>query len=78
MRSASSLPKIFGQRRSRPPATNAVTAVNSGGRVPSSSGERESQDEDESLDGDGWRCSDSLGRWCYVDGTIGFGWFSLL
>jgi len=55
-------------------ATNAGTAVTSGGRVPSSSSEKESQHEDESIDGHARRCGGSLGRWCYVDRTIGLGW----
>jgi hypothetical protein len=29
--------------------------------------------EDESIDGHGRCCSGSLGRWCYVDRTIGLG-----
>jgi Ca2+-dependent lipid-binding protein len=57
---------------------NAVTAVTSSGRVPSSSREKESQHEDESIDGHGRRCIGSLGRWCYVDRTIGLGWHPLL
>jgi hypothetical protein len=54
-------------------ATNAVTAVTSGGGVPPSSREKESQHDDERIDGHGRRCGGSLGRWCYVDRTIGLG-----
>jgi hypothetical protein len=46
----------------------------SGGGMPASSSEKESQHEDESIDGHGRWCSGSLGRWCYVDRTIGLGW----
>jgi hypothetical protein len=46
--------------------------------VPSSSREKESQHEDESIDGHGRCCSGSLGRGCYVDRTIGFSGYSLL
>jgi hypothetical protein len=49
-------------------------SATSGGGVPSSSREMESQHEDESIDGHGRWCSGSLGRWCYVDRTIGLGW----
>jgi hypothetical protein len=49
-------------------------SATSGGGVPSSSKEMESQREDESIDGHGQWCSGSLGRWCYVDRTIGLGW----
>jgi hypothetical protein len=50
----------------------SASATNGGG-VPASSREKESQHEDESIDGHGqWR-SGSLGRWCYVDRTIGLG-----
>jgi hypothetical protein len=38
-----------------------------------SSSREEPQHEDESLDGHGRRCSGSLGRWRYVDRTIGLG-----
>ena len=37
-----------------------------------------SQREDESIDGHGRCCSGSLGRWCYVDRTIGLGYHPLL
>lgn len=48
-------------------------SATSGGGVPWSSREKESQHEDENIDGNGrWR-SGSLGRWCYVDRTIGLG-----
>jgi hypothetical protein len=49
-------------------------SATSGGGVPWSSREKESQHEDESIDGHGRWCSGSLGRWCYVDRTIGLGW----
>jgi len=49
-------------------------SATSGGGVPASSREKESQREDESIDGHGRWCSGSLGRWCYVDRTIGLGW----
>jgi hypothetical protein len=49
-------------------------SATSGGGVPWSSREKESQHEDESIDGHGRWCSGSLGRWCYVDRTIGVGW----
>jgi hypothetical protein len=51
-------------------------SATSGGGVPSSSREKESQHEDESIDSHGRWCSGSLGlgRWCYVDRTIGLGW----
>lgn len=49
-------------------------SATSGGGVPSSSREKESQHEDESIDGHGRWCSGSLDRWCYVDRTIGLGW----
>ncbi len=42
--------------------------------VPSSSREKESLHEDESIDSHGRWCSGSLDRWCYVDRTIGVGW----
>jgi len=67
-----------GWQRGLANATNAVTAIPSSGRVPSSSREKESQHEDESIYGHGRRCSGSLGRWCYVDRTIGLGWHRLL
>ena len=46
-------------------------------REPSSSRE-ESRNEDESIYGHGRRCIGSLGRWGYVDRTIGLGWHSVL
>jgi hypothetical protein len=49
-------------------------SATSGGGVPASSREKESQREDESIDGHGRWCSGSLDRWCYVDRTIGLGW----
>jgi hypothetical protein len=58
--------------------TNAVTAVTSGGRVTSSSREKDSQHEDESFEGHGRRRSGGLGRWCDVDRTIGLGGQRLL
>ena len=50
-----------------------VSVQTCGGRVPSPSRDKESQHEAESIDGHGRRCSGSLGRWCYVDRTIGLG-----
>jgi hypothetical protein len=48
-------------------------STTSGGGVPSSSREKESQHEDDSIDGHRRWCSGSLGRWCHVDRTIGPG-----
>jgi hypothetical protein len=53
-------------------ATNAVTAVTSGGRVPSASSEKEFQHEDESIYGHRRRSGNPV-RCCHVDRTIGLG-----